>query len=246
MKQIRLLMGMPITIEIIDSTATEADLAAIYDYFQTVEDRFSPFQESSEVSRLNAGQLAPADYSPDLQLVLKLSEQTKQETNGYFDIYHQGRCNPSGLVKGWAISNAAALLKQKGFKNYYINAGGDIEAAGRNAAGQIWRVGIANPRHPREIVQSVKIENRGIATSGTYQRGQHIYNPHQPDHQLIELLSCTVIGPNIYEADRFATAAFAMGRAGLDFIAGRPGLEAYLIDNQGRTASTAGFNSYVL
>jgi thiamine biosynthesis lipoprotein len=246
MKEVRLLMGMPITLEIIDQAATAATREGIFSYFQTVEERFSPFKDSSEVCRLNAGQLKPADYSADLRLILELSAQTKAETNGYFDIYQNGRCNPSGLVKGWAIYHAANLLKEQGFKNYYINAGGDIEASGLNSAGQAWRVGIANPFNPQEIVKIVKIDNCGIATSGTYRRGQHIYNPLAPGQPLTEIISLTVIGPNVYEADRFATAAFAMGRTGLDFIETRPGLEAYLIDSNGQATLTSGFKSYVL
>ena len=58
----------------------------------------------------------------------------------------------------------------------------------------------------------------GVATSGTYFQGQHIYNPHSPAQKLHEIVSLTVIGPDILEADRYATAAFAMGRKGIIFI----------------------------
>jgi len=55
----------------------------------------------------------------------------------------------------------------------------------------------------------VYVTDEGIATSGTYLRGEHIYNP-KTGEAASEIVSLTVIGPNIYEADRFATAAFAM------------------------------------
>ena len=239
-------MGMPITIEITEAAATEETLEEVFNYFQEIEDRFSPFKISSEVSRLNSGELQASDYSADLQEVLELSAQTKLETGGYFDIYHNGLCNPSGLVKGWAIYKAAKLLKSGDWHNYYINAGGDIEAAGYNALGQNWLVGIANPFNPQEIIKKIRLTNCGIATSGTYQRGQHIYNPLAPQDQLREIVSLTVIGSNVYEADRFATAAFAMGPAGLDFLTKRPGLEAYMIDKNGHATFTRGFNDYTV
>ena len=84
-----------------------------------------------------------------------------------------------------------------------------------------------------------------MATSGSYIRGQHIYNPHDNEDKLTGIASLTVIGPNVYEADRFATAAFAMGMArGMSFIEGRPGLEGYAVDPKGIATYTSGFKEY--
>ena len=58
-------------------------------------------------------------------------------------------------------------------------------------------------------------------------------------------VSLTVIAPNVLEADRFATAAFAMGFKGIYFLEERSGLEGYLIDNTGLATMTTGFDSYV-
>lgn len=165
------------------------------------------------------------EWSEDMKTVFELSKQTKKETNGYFDIFHNGKYDTSGMVKGWAIQNAAQILKKHGFKNFYIEAGGDIQVFGKNKKSENWRVGIRNPFNRHEIVKAIVINNEGVATSGTYIRGQHIYNPLKPGDKLTELVSLTVIGPNIYEADRFATAAFAMGRKGINFIAGLTGFE---------------------
>ena len=85
-----------------------------------------------------------------------------------------------------------------------------------------------------------------MATSGTYIRGQHIYNPQNSRPPDPEILSLTVIGPDIYNADCYATAAFAMGREGLAFIAGLDGYEGYLIDQDRRATFTPGFARYVI
>src|SRR5262249_50166152 len=145
--------------------------------------------------------------SQDMQTIFALAEQTKQETNGYFDIEHNGQYDPSGIVKGWTIANAAEILRQKGFANFYVEAGGDIQVAGNNSRGEPWRIGIRNPFTMNEIVKVLTLHDGGIATSGTYIRGQHIYNPKHAGELITEIVSLTVIGPDIYEADRFATAA---------------------------------------
>ena len=89
-----------------------------------------------------------------------------------------------------------------------------MQAIGLNGDGQPWRVGIRNPFQRDELVKVLAISDHGVATSGTAIRGQHIYNPWQHGLQFTEVVSLTVIGPSIYDADRFATAAFAMGRSG--------------------------------
>ena len=135
-------------------------------------------------------------------------------------------------MKGWAIRNAAAIIAASGARDFFVDAGGDIQSSGRNAAGKEWSVGIRNPFDAEEIIKVVYPRGRGIATSGTYVRGQHIYDPHAPGRPIVDIVSLTVIGPDVLEADRFATAAFAMGRAGIFFIEETPGLEGYIVDSK--------------
>ncbi len=246
MKQTRLLMGMPITVEVVDPVVTPNDLDEVFAYFAAVDEVFSTYKDTSEISRINRGELPVAQYSEDMKTILALSEQTKQETYGYFDIRRDdGMYEPAGIVKGWAIHQAAQRLKARGRRNFYIDAGGDIEVAGQKE-GRLWRVGIRNPFKRDEHVKVLAVTECGVATSGTAIRGQHIYNPHQPQEPLLDVMSITVIGANIYEADRFATAAFAMGRRGIQFIERLAGFEGYMIDAQARATFTSGFERYVL
>ncbi len=245
MKQTRILMGMPITLEVVDASVTAALFDQVYGYFDAVDRKFSTYKASSEISALNRHELTLAQASEEMQAIFELSEQTREETNGYFDIQHDGRCDPSGLVKGWAIFNAAEIVRAAGFENFYVEAGGDIQAEGLNRQHQKWRVGIRHPFNDAEIVKVIALSNGGLATSGTYVRGQHIYNPKAPGQPLTDIVSLTVIGPDIYEADRFATAAFAMGRDGIRFIEKRAGFEGYMIDQQGQATFTSGFVRYI-
>jgi thiamine biosynthesis lipoprotein len=179
-----------------------------------------------------------------MKTVINLCEQTKKETNGFFNIRHNHKYDPLGLVKGWAIFNAASLLKKKGYKNFYLEAGGDIQVYGRNSENKPWKIGIRNPFNRNQNIKIIEIENVGVATSGSYIRGQHIYNPHAPDQPITDIVSLTIIGPDVYEADRFATAAFAMGKKGIEFIEKLKGFEGYQIDSKGTATFTGGFNNY--
>jgi thiamine biosynthesis lipoprotein len=244
-KRTWLQMGMPITVRIQDDAGGPADIAAVIAFLDEVDRRYSPFRETSDVSRLNAGTLAPDEVSEEFASILRLCEQTREETDGYFDPVRNGRLDPSGLVKGWAIERAAHLLAARGFANYFVDAGGDVRAVGLNADGQPWRVGIRNPFRRDEVVKVLAVSNRGVATSGTAIRGPHIYDPYSAGPLETDLVSLTVVGPTIYEADRLATAAFAMGRDGPSFIATRPNLEAYAVMTDGTATFTQGFRDYV-
>jgi FAD:protein FMN transferase len=246
MKQTRSLMGMHITIEIVDKNASPKHIDEIYGYFRYIDDKFSTYKDTSEISRINQRLIRKDRYSRDMKTVLSLCELTRSETNGYFDIRRDGMLDPSGLVKGWSIWRAATLLKQRGVENFYVDAGGDIQVAGRNAEGKPWSIGIRNPFDDTEIVKVLSLSNEGIATSGTACRGQHIYNPYRTDEAITDIVSLSVIGANVYEADRFATAAFAMGSAGIYFIEEQPGLEGYMIDSSGIATYTSGFAKYVV
>ena len=237
-------MGMPIEIEIVDADAKPA-LDAALAYLVAVDERFSTYKEDSEISRINRGELMPDAASEEMQEVFALAQKTKKETNGYFDIRRpDGKIDPSGIVKGWAIRNTADLIREAGYENYFVNAGGDIAMGGTNAEGSDWSVGIRNPFNSNEIVKVLFPRGKGVATSGSYIRGDHIYNPHAPEDKIQEIVSITVIGPDVLEADRFATAAFAMGKYGIAFIENLSGFEGYSIDAKGIATMTDGFATY--
>lgn len=242
LQETRVLMGMPITVAIAD-VAAQSDIDKIFDYFHGVDERFSPFKATSETSKVNRG-LPKKIWSDEMKTVVALAERTRQETDGYFDlITPDGKFNPVGIVKGWAIKNAADLLRGMGFRNFYVDAGGDIEASGTNTHDKRWSVGIRNPFEQNKIVKTIFVTDRGIATSGTYIRGEHIYDPKTktPVHEIVSL---TVVGPDVCEADRFATGAYAMGKQGIGFIEQCPGLEGYMIDQDGIATMTNGFLKY--
>jgi len=244
-QETRILMGMPITVAIADTAADKSDLARIFSYFQGVDGQFSPFKDTSETSAMNRNS-AKETLSSEMNEILALAEKTKQETGGYFNVMTpDGKFNPDGIVKGGAIKKAADILRRAGFRNFYVDAGGDIETSGMNTRGEKWSVGIKNPFKQDEIVKTLFATNLGIATSGTYIRGDHIYDPHT-GRPMDEIVSLTVVGPDVCEADRFATGAFAMGEKGIEFIEKRAELEGYMIDRNGIATMTSGFLKYTI
>lgn len=237
-------MGMPVAVEIADKLYKEKDIEDVFAYLRRIDAVFSTYKETSEIERINRGEISPDQYSEEMKLILALCEQTKQETDGYFDININDKLEPSGLVKGYAINEAAKILSQRGYKNFYVDIAGDVQAVGLNAEQKPWAIGIRNPFNEKEIIKIVHVSNRGVATSGTYIRGNHIYDPVRKK-PATEIISLTVIGPNIYEADRFATPAFAMGLEGINWLEKRAGLEGYLITHDKRAIFTSGFSQYL-
>jgi thiamine biosynthesis lipoprotein len=245
MKKQAVIMGMPVTVNVVDKNVTDEDINEVFSYFHYIDGKFSTYKKNSEISQINSGKLKKFQYSSEMKKILFLSEKTKKETNGYFDIHINGILDPSGIVKGYAIFEAAKALKDRGFKNFYVEIAGDIQVYGKNEKNELWKVGIQNPFNLDEIIKAVKLKDKGIATSGTYIRGKHIFNPKEKKAAK-QVTSISVIGPNVYEADRFATAAFAMGEKGIEFIEKLKGFEGYMIQNDHKAVYTSEFKNYTL
>jgi thiamine biosynthesis lipoprotein len=243
--RVETVMGTTVGVDVRDRISDEA-LAPLLDAFFAVladiDRRFSPYRADSEVSRISRGELAEEDASPDLRWILGACEDLRRISGGTFDARgHRpdGGLDPSGIVKGWAIEEAAAVLEAAGLRDYAINAGGDVLAVGGpepvvgprdRASGALppWRVGIQHPLDPGAIAAVLLVRDRAVATSGQYQRPGHLRDPRGGAVDG-ELLSLTVVGPSLTWADAYATAAYPMGLAGLGWVHDRLGYGALAI-----------------
>lgn len=245
MRETRILMGMPITIEVVGARSI-APLEEAFAWFAEVDARFSPYRPDSELMRFNRGEIGRGALSPEMEEILALADETRRETLGYFDITRPGGgIDPSGIVKGWAIREAGRLIAWAGYPDHFVEAGGDVQCAGLNPAVRPWRIGIRNPFDLTQMVKVVEIGSGAVATSGDYVRGRHIYDPHSRAEARGRWVSLTVIAHDIYDADRLATAAFAMGEAGMIFLEQRTGIEAYAIAGDGMATMTSGFKAFL-
>ena len=199
-------------------------------FLRDVEDRFSTFLPTSEISRINNGELHILDASPDVIEVLDACTWLEHLSNGVFNARRtDGSIDPAGFVKGWAAERAAGLLLQAGLKSYYLRIGGDIQTHGLQSTGEKWRVGIVDPHDSSRIRSAVDIpENWAVATSGTAERGQHIWGK---DSLAVnpQFSSMTVIGPHLMWADAFATIGFALGDTGIEWVEKFPDYTAFTL-----------------
>ncbi len=248
-------MGMPIIIDVRDPDVRPDALDRAFDWLRFVDATFSTYQSGSEISRLNRGALRLDDAHPDVRAVLERCEELREETNGYFDVRapflspgertedparSSGAVDPSGLVKGWSVERAAQILAAAGAHNYCINAGGDIIVRGRAAPEPYWRIGIQHPLLRDRVAAVVIANDLAIATSGAYERGEHIIDPHN-GRAPSGILSVTIVGQDLATADAYATAAYAMGKAGPPWTARLAGYEAMTILSDETVLSTPGF-----
>ena len=98
MKQTRLMMDMPITIEIADPGAPADAAESAFAFLAWVDATFSPYRPDSEISRINNGRLTLAQASEPVREIFQLADETREDSGGYFDIRRDGRCDPSGIV----------------------------------------------------------------------------------------------------------------------------------------------------
>ena len=226
-------MGTAVSVHIADVVPQEtADVAweSVGVFLRDIEDRFSTFVPTSEISRINAGELHMLDASPDVVEVLDACTWLEHLSDGVFNARRpDGSIDPAGFVKGWAAERAAILLGEAGLQNFYLRIGGDIQTHGVQATGEKWRVGIVDPHNATRIRSYVDIpENWAVATSGTAERGQHIWGKDaQPAST--QFSSMTVIGPHLMWADAFATIGFALGNGGIEWVEKFPDYTAFTL-----------------
>jgi FAD:protein FMN transferase len=204
-------MGMPIVLDVRDEPVDAEAVEAAFERLCSIEAAFSTFRADSEISRLGRGELALEDARPEVREVLRRCDELRVETHGYFDV-RAGRCalDPAGYVKGWAVDRAAAILDEAGIRNFAVNAGGDIRTRGGALPAAHWRIGIQHPLRRDRLAAVLAVRDAAVATSGAYERGEHVVDPHTGCAPA-GVLSVTVVGPELATADAYATAAFAMG-----------------------------------
>jgi FAD:protein FMN transferase len=223
--QVDHIMGTAMSIDLRDPGVEDEAVETAFDWLREVDARFSTYQHQSEISRLGRGELTVEECHPDVGEVLLLCEDLREETAGVFNAWRcrrDGRLDPSGVVKGWAVERAAGILERAGAQNFCINAGGDVVCRGEPESGRAWRIGIRHPREAGVVAAVLSGSDLAVATSGAYERGDHIVDARTglPSRSL---LSLTVAGPSLTMADAYATAGFAMGEAGVAWVATRPG-----------------------
>jgi thiamine biosynthesis lipoprotein len=225
-------MGTAIGVDLREPWVTDEAIDRLFAWLREVDARFSTYRQTSEIRRLDRGELALDAAHADVREVLELCDEVERRSDGHFSARPAGGgLDPSAVVKGWSVDRGARLLEAAGARNFCINAGGDVLARGEPEPGRPWRVGIRHPEEAGLMLAVLGVRDLAVATSGTYERGGHIVDP-ATGGPARDLLSMTVVGPSLTLADAHSTAAFAMGLEGARWVAGIP--------DHGACAVTAG------
>lgn len=218
---------------------------------------FSLYKSESPLSRLARGETRVAELQPVVSEIWDACQKWETETDGWFSAFTPERIfDPSGLVKTWAAQNAARVLLDAGQNDFTLNAGGDVYVAPGTSSDGDWRIAISTPvsiaAAEAGVLTVVDLKNTGmnsVATSGTAERGQHIWNPKNYDFESAgqalgpneKIVQVSVIAGNLIEADVLATAAFAEGIRAVERLNARANVEALFVTDTGQFAATDGF-----
>lgn len=241
-------MGTTVSIDVVDSHDRSL-IDRLVAWFHEVDEVFSPYKETSVITRIGRGEVGPDDaaLSDDVIEVLDACELLNQQTGGVFDVWNLPspngtRFDPCGYVKGWSVHRAALLLADEGISQYCLNAGGDIVLGGRNHDNEPWSIGIRHPDDAARLAMVLRAEGPlAIATSGSYERGAHIFDPRD-GLPVTDLASVTVVGPSLAEADAYATTLYVMGVDGLVWLDQFPGYGGCIITRDLDVFTTAAFD----
>jgi FAD:protein FMN transferase len=233
-------MGTVFSIDVRSPAVDSYVLDSAMAWLHWVDDTFSTFKADSEISRIGRDELSVGDAARDVREVLARCAALEQETGGYFSARASGRLDPSGLVKGWAIQTVSERLSAAGSSNHCVNGGGDVQCRGSSAPRQPWRVGIAHPLRRDELAGVVQGHDLAVATSGTAERGTHIFDPRSR-RPADALASVTLVGRDAATVDAYATAAFAMGLAALEWIEAQPDISGLIVHRDGTVWVSPGF-----
>lgn len=152
--------------------------------------------------------------------------------------------------KGFAADRVKQLMQKEGVKAGVINASGDLTAWGTRPDGSPWKVGIADPENPYQVLYWLEVQDQAVATSGSYEkyfeykgkRYAHILNP-KTGYPVTDKKSVTIISPSAELSDALATAIFVMNiEAGLDLIDQLPNTECLIIDSQNKVYTSKELN----
>jgi thiamine biosynthesis lipoprotein len=227
------LMGTIVTIHVVDDgDQASAAIDRAFGWFREIETRCTKFDADSELMQACARVGVATRVSPIVFEAVRFALAVAEDTGGAFDpaisaTYRDVETDPAAqtialrrplridlgaVAKGLAVDAAARELLS--FRDFAIDAGGDLYLGGRNAEGAPWSVGI---RHPREdgLLDTLRVSNAAVCTSGDYERPGHIVDPRsRPSARCPDAdrpISVTVVAAGAMLADALGTAAFVLG-----------------------------------
>ncbi len=237
-------MGTAVTFRchesVLDWVDVDGAVARACERLHALSAELTTWDATSAMSEVRFGTLDLADAPTSVRSVLEVCEEVRELSAGWFDPWAlPGGVDPTGLAKGWILEEAMAVLRAEGVGAAVVNGGGDVCLMGV-PEGHDWRwhVGIQHPWRPHAFA-CVLAATGAVATSGSYERGEHLFNP-KTRRQSVASASATVVGPNLAVADGLATALAVGGDEVLERIEHLDCYDGYLIGLDGSEAATSG------
>jgi FAD:protein FMN transferase len=238
-------MGTVVTVDVYTTDGAAGDeifrkLATAQALLHRADAVFSTWNPRSPISRLRRAEITCSQAPAEVREVLDLCATARELTGGWFDPWAlPGGIDPTGYVKGWAAQRAIGAFCADNISGVIVNAAGDIASLGGLGPGRPFNIGIADPFSPRSLA-AVACLTGAIATSGTYERGNHLVDPHT-GRPASRVASASVTGPDLGLADALATALAVAGVPGLAMIETLDGYEAMVIAHDGALLWTERF-----
>jgi thiamine biosynthesis lipoprotein len=147
------------------------------------------------------------------------------------------RAHLGGIGKGYAVDHAVDILRRRGFRDFMIQAGGDLYVAGHRGE-RPWRLGIRDPRGPVDrSFATLDLADGTFSTSGDYER--FFMKDGRRYHHILDLdageparecRSVTLVTDRAVIADALAKGVFILGpRAGMALIERLPHVEGVIV-----------------
>ncbi len=161
------------------------------------------------------------------------------------------RVNLGGIGKGYAVDRAVSILRGRGFRNFMIQAGGDMYVAGRRGD-RPWRLGIRDPRGPADrSFAELDLSDGTFSTSGDYERFfmkdgrrySHIIDLSRGEPAQL-CRSVTLVTDRAVIADALAKGVFIMGpAAGMALVERLKHVEAVIVSAQNEVLISPGLKN---
>ncbi len=237
-------MGMPISIDVRDQVAqdrpgqVERLFERCFAWLHEVDGMFSLWRPDTAMARLNSGRTTLVDAPREVLEVLRLCARYSARTDGLFSARRpDGAVDPTGLVKGWAVARIGRLLLDAGLRHWCINAAGDVLVHGQARPGEGWAVGISDPFDRGRLMDTLNLTAGAVATSGTGERGSHIWDPASGG-RAEGLRAATVVARDMVRADAVATAAVARGADACRWLETFGGVQGLVVRADGAVEAT--------
>ena len=235
-------MGTTASLRFAGTVPSDDLIRDVEDAFAEFDRRFSLYRADSELSRIATGELTLAHSSDAMRDCYTEAMMWSHRTGGLFTAHRpDGVLDLSGIVKAAAIAAAGTILDTFGMPSWVLNVGGDILTRG-SVNGAAWRIGLTDPAARPSLLCALDLRGtrRAVATSGTAERGEHIWRAPTTRDGRVCYRQVTVVADDIVTADVLATTILAGGPQWCDDILDRFDVDALAVDDHGGITASPG------